>query len=309
MLIKLKLAFEDKFRYQDGVPRVWRPEDDIDGLFRTAREETLALIPLFAKIAPQDPSLAFELPESTTHSSSNSFEDPDFDFEETLTVLTESKQAELAERFRRDADAYFLEAKRSMVSSISQIPYWMYGVIAILGWNEFIAVLRNPLYFTLLIILGAAAYITVQLNMVSQVYRFVASSALTIWDDTQVGPVTTLARGVGNEIYKVTNETLVSYYSKDTAALADALRRHSASISSNRYKDSWRPRTELSHCVRRTLRRRIAIHFRSLKTSNSRRCNDQNHRDFVSCNIRLIFQSQTLHISLMSDCILSPIQS
>lgn len=163
MLIKLKLAFEDKFRYQDGVPRVWRPEDDIDTLFRSARDETLALIPLFAKIKPQNEELAFELPESQ---STNSLEDPDFDFEESLTVLSEAKQVQLAERFRREADAYFLEAKRSMVSSISQIPVWMYGVIAILGWNEFIAVLRNPLYFTLLLILGAAAFITIQLNMV-----------------------------------------------------------------------------------------------------------------------------------------------
>lgn len=163
MLIKLKLAFEDKFRYQDGVPRVWRPEDDIDTLFRSARDETLALIPLFAKIKPQNAELAFELPESQ---STNSLEDPDFDFEESLTVLSEAKQVQLAERFRREADAYFLEAKRSMVSSISQIPVWMYGVIAILGWNEFIAVLRNPLYFTLLLILGAAAFITIQLNMV-----------------------------------------------------------------------------------------------------------------------------------------------
>lgn len=164
MLIKLKLAFEDKFRYQDGVPRVWKPEDDIDTLFRSARDETLALLPLFAKIKPREESLAFELPETPT---SASLEDPDFDFEESLIVLSESKQVQLAERFRREADAYFLEAKRSMVSSISQIPVWMYGVIAVLGWNEFIAVLRNPLYFTLLLILGAAAFITIQLNMVS----------------------------------------------------------------------------------------------------------------------------------------------
>lgn len=40
MLIKLKLAFEDKFRYdKDGVPRVWKPEDDIDSAFRVAKEE------------------------------------------------------------------------------------------------------------------------------------------------------------------------------------------------------------------------------------------------------------------------------
>lgn len=40
MLVKLKLAFEERFRYDaEGVPRVWRPEDDIDTLFRAAKDE------------------------------------------------------------------------------------------------------------------------------------------------------------------------------------------------------------------------------------------------------------------------------
>lgn len=40
MLVKLKLAFEERFRYDsDGVPRVWKPTDDIDGLFKKAKDE------------------------------------------------------------------------------------------------------------------------------------------------------------------------------------------------------------------------------------------------------------------------------
>lgn len=54
-----------------------------------------------------------------------------------------------------------------MVSSISQIPLWMYGVLAVLGWNEFIAVIRSPIYFTFLLLAGAGAYVVLQLNMVS----------------------------------------------------------------------------------------------------------------------------------------------
>ena len=171
MLIKLKLAFEDKFRYDaDGVPRVWRPADDIDTAFRAAKEETLALIPLYSKIAPSDPSLSFSMPDSETNST-ETLDDVEFDFSTTLVVLSEAKQIDLADRFRRESDAYYVEAKRSMVSSISQIPYWMYAVIGILGWNEFIAVIKNPIYFTLLILAAAGAYITVQLNMVSDLLQ------------------------------------------------------------------------------------------------------------------------------------------
>ena len=39
LLVKLKLIFEEKFRYDDaGVPRVWKPTDDIDTIFKKAKE-------------------------------------------------------------------------------------------------------------------------------------------------------------------------------------------------------------------------------------------------------------------------------
>lgn len=40
MLLKLRNRFEEKFRYDDhGLPRVWKPDDDIDTPFRKARDE------------------------------------------------------------------------------------------------------------------------------------------------------------------------------------------------------------------------------------------------------------------------------
>jgi hypothetical protein len=40
MLTKLRNNFEERFRYdENGVPRVWKAEDDIDGVFQKAREE------------------------------------------------------------------------------------------------------------------------------------------------------------------------------------------------------------------------------------------------------------------------------
>lgn len=40
LLLKLRSKFEDKFRYDDqGLPKVWKPEDDIDTHFKKARED------------------------------------------------------------------------------------------------------------------------------------------------------------------------------------------------------------------------------------------------------------------------------
>jgi hypothetical protein len=121
------------------------------------RPKTLELIPLYSKISPTDPSLAYTLPSET--SDSLAVDADEFDFDATLVVFSETKAVELTSRFRKDADAFYVEAKRSTVSSVAQIPYWMYGMLLVLGWNEAMAVLFNPLYFTLLIIAAASAWV------------------------------------------------------------------------------------------------------------------------------------------------------
>lgn len=40
ILSKLRANFEERFRYDEqGVPRVWRPDDDIDGAFKKAKDQ------------------------------------------------------------------------------------------------------------------------------------------------------------------------------------------------------------------------------------------------------------------------------
>lgn len=113
----------------------------------------MELIPLYSKIEPVDSSLAYTLPSETSDSLSMT---DDFDFPATLVIFTETKALDLANKFRRDADAYYVEAKRSTVSSIAQIPYWIYGMLVVLGWNEAMVVLFNPFYFTMLLVLAVS---------------------------------------------------------------------------------------------------------------------------------------------------------
>lgn len=115
--------------------------------------QTLELVPLYSKIAPVDPAVEFSLPSEQ----SDSLSTEEFDFPSTLVIFTETKVLDLTNKFRKDADAYYVEAKRSTVASIAQIPYWVYGMLVVLGWNEAMAVLFNPLYFTFLLICLATA--------------------------------------------------------------------------------------------------------------------------------------------------------
>ncbi|KAJ1920421.1 Dynamin-like GTPase that mediates homotypic ER fusion [Tieghemiomyces parasiticus] len=170
MLVRLRTCLEDRFRYDDqGIPRVWQPSDDIDGQFGTAKESTSQLIPLFSRI---DTS-GFE-------GELESYFAPDFVVSETLELLPATRQRDLAKRFQREADALYLEAKRSVVATTAQTPYWIIVLLFVLGWNEFVTVVTSPVYLILLVTFGTAGYVIHVLNLtgpVQQAARIVAASA------------------------------------------------------------------------------------------------------------------------------------
>jgi hypothetical protein len=114
------------------------------------------LLPLFATISPSEDSLLPHLP-SPEPSFDTDADPTSFDPSTAFTLLPATKLLQLETRFKREADAAYVEAKRSMVSSVAQVPLWMYGALAVLGWNEAMAVLFNPLYFALLLIAAASS--------------------------------------------------------------------------------------------------------------------------------------------------------
>ncbi|KAF9338358.1 Dynamin-like GTPase that mediates homotypic ER fusion [Linnemannia elongata] len=146
MLLKLRNRFEEKFRYDEhGLPRVWKPDDDIDTPFRKARDETVELVPLFAKINTLDPAKGEKFELEPTE---------DFDFDQSLKVLSETRQQEITTKFKRESDAFYLEAKRSVVATQAKVPYWVGVALIVLGWNEFLAVITNPLYLMVAAMVG-----------------------------------------------------------------------------------------------------------------------------------------------------------
>ncbi|KAK5172576.1 Dynamin-like GTPase that mediates homotypic ER fusion [Saxophila tyrrhenica] len=180
LLLKLRENFEDKFRYdEEGVPRIWRPTDDIEGLYTKARESTLELIPLLSRFRLARTSAPPPLdawigtpPETVTAADEEDLppiggvdEDEGKSLEEEMTVLTDSKRQDLSTRFKKTADGVYVEAKRSAIGGVTQVPLYFYGLLLALGWNEIVAVLRNPVYFIFLILLGFGAYITYTLNL------------------------------------------------------------------------------------------------------------------------------------------------
>jgi hypothetical protein len=154
ILLKLRENFEDKFRYDEaGVPRIWRPTDDIEGLYTKARESTLALIPLLSRFRlaatygpPPLPDWIGNAPVSMTPEDDEDMtpiggvdEEEGKSLEEEMAVLSEAKRQDLVVRFKKTADGVYVEAKRSAIGGVAQVPLYFYGLLLALGWNEILA--------------------------------------------------------------------------------------------------------------------------------------------------------------------------
>jgi protein SEY1 len=153
ILLKLRENFEDKFRYdEEGVPRIWRPTDDIEGVYTKARESTLALVPLLSRFrlsktyAPPDlPAWIGPQPAGVEPGDEEDLspiggvdEEEGKSLEEEMTVLSESKRQDLVIRFKKTADGVYVEAKRSAIGGITQVPLYFYALLLVLGWNEIV---------------------------------------------------------------------------------------------------------------------------------------------------------------------------
>lgn len=121
------------------------------------------MIALFSKISlKEDPEFEIESTE-------------DFDFKQSLIVLGEAKQIDISNRFKRESDAFYLEAKRSVVSTTAKIPTWAIAAMVFLGWNEFMTIIRNPLYMVLFVLCISFGYVIFALNLWGPLERIISA--------------------------------------------------------------------------------------------------------------------------------------
>ena len=154
LLLKLRENFEDKFRYDEGgVPRIWRPTDDIEGIYTKARESTLTLIPLLSRFQSSHTSTPPPLddwignaPTEATPADEEDLapiggvdEEEGKSLEEEMLILSDAKRQDVTTRFKKTADGVYVEAKRSAIGGMTQVPLYFYGLLLALGWNEIVA--------------------------------------------------------------------------------------------------------------------------------------------------------------------------
>ncbi|ODV73568.1 dynamin-like GTPase SEY1 [Cyberlindnera jadinii NRRL Y-1542] len=157
----LKRQFDEVFTYDNtGIPRVWKNETEISSAYREASQHALKSLPLL----------------SIAKLSNDSEIIPDYDIyddedEEDVHphrfshILSAPEQLRVKKDFLKQAEVSYRDASRSIISNISKIPPFMYILLIVLGWNEFMAILRNPLYLVLAILIGTGLFFVNTLNL------------------------------------------------------------------------------------------------------------------------------------------------
>lgn len=173
----LQTRFDDKFRYDsNGLPKLYQDARELEANFAIAKEHALAVLPILtiaklsddSEIVPDFDIFSPMLRSQYLNLKVSQSDDEDDEDDESYSfadIINETEKAQILSKFKKEIDAKFVETKRSIVQHVTQIPYYVYLIIIALGWNEFMAIVRNPFTFALAIVLAASIYILYTLNL------------------------------------------------------------------------------------------------------------------------------------------------
>jgi len=134
--------FTQKFQYDDGLPRKWTKDLNIEELYSQCKEEVSSVIHLFA-INRLD-----EAHDQLTYKD---------DVPAELVLLSQREASQLKKRFTQTSDAMFTTARSEQErnSVATQIPAFMIILLLIFGFDEIIWILSNPALFMLALCISA----------------------------------------------------------------------------------------------------------------------------------------------------------
>ncbi|KXS09730.1 root hair defective 3 GTP-binding protein [Gonapodya prolifera JEL478] len=187
ILQRLRQQFELRFRYDaKGIPRVWKPEDDIDGAYEKAKHETEGLVDFLGRIDISLEEVAAFFSDLTIEESS-------------LQLLSLARLDDIRERFARDIETLYTDAKRSVINMTAVLPPWAVIAMAVLGWNEFTTVLSSPAYFISFLVVGLLGWFLYSAGLLGTVQNMAVAAGKQAWK-----PVQTQLEATGLEMSVIT---------------------------------------------------------------------------------------------------------
>eukprot|EP01133_Synstelium_polycarpum_P007405 gene7405-8657_t len=175
--LRMRKRFEECFSLDDKkLPRKWSKSDDVGSIFKEARFNAEKLIDLFSymRLDEEEWEFTFFTRDEEADTPSNSIP-TDLD----NVIIPYEQCVSLTDTFRLDVKSDFMNAmnEQNRSSSAAGVPGYIILLLCILGFNEFIAIITNPLLLILVILLGAGGFVLYKLNLTGP-FIDIASSML-----------------------------------------------------------------------------------------------------------------------------------
>eukprot|EP00742_Colponemidia_sp_Colp-10_P003759 GILJ01004001.1.p1 GENE.GILJ01004001.1~~GILJ01004001.1.p1 ORF type:complete len:863 (-),score=152.33 GILJ01004001.1:158-2686(-) len=162
--------FDAKFRKdKDGLPRRWRPRDNIREVFIEARDDALQLLDSFAYLRANVDWHTYREDDDhiispTTEAAAEKEKEQTHEYVELLTPV---QNAEMEAKFRQEADVAYQEAHAQQERLLQQakIPYWMIALLVFFGYDEIFSLLRSPIMLMLVVLVGGGLAVAHALGM------------------------------------------------------------------------------------------------------------------------------------------------
>jgi len=160
---------------KSGIPKSWKPGDDINKEWKNAKHECEQLLDLFGRMRLSDKdfnSTYFEFDPETPVIKSREIELQNKDF----IIITRTEGERYLQRFRDYSNTAYTFAQKEMEHAEvkGQIPFYFLVLLFILGWNELLwlveMIIFNPFLLLFMILLACIALIIVKLNLLPVLY-------------------------------------------------------------------------------------------------------------------------------------------
>merc|ERR1712137_685287 len=160
--------FTQKFQYDEGLPRKWTKEVNVEELYTRCKEEVTSVIKLFAinRLDESNDELTYK-----------------DDVPADLILLSQREASQLKKRFTQTSDAMFTTARSEQERNnvATQIPAFFIVLLLIFAFDEIIWILSNPFLFMLAVCVGAVFGLLWYLDMlylVKPIFNSVLSASV-----------------------------------------------------------------------------------------------------------------------------------
>ncbi|KAL0480835.1 3 TM domain-containing transmembrane protein, partial [Acrasis kona] len=173
--LKMYKKFEDGFRFENGVPKVFRSIEEITNRYQTSLNHSLQLLDLFF-LCRIEPSMDDHHLDLNVDIDIEGLPFPELDpQQQELILLNQESCLRLFENFSLKCQSSLKDAQTNFLAQQARranIPMWIFPILLVLGWNEFMYILSRPLLLIVLLLLGLVFFWT---YLRSELYQYVDS--------------------------------------------------------------------------------------------------------------------------------------